>query len=48
MVFFIFIQVLIENYASKQWRHNQTPNSVASDLGLHDLPMPHKKDVRHI
>ena len=39
MVF--FIQILIENYASKQW-------NVASDLGLHYLPMSHKKDARHI
>ena len=27
---------------------NQTPHSVASDLGLHCLPMSHKKDARHI
>ena len=27
---------------------DQTPNSVASDLGLHCLPMSHKKDARHI
>ena len=26
----------------------QTPHSVASDLGLHYLPMSHKKDARHI
>ena len=26
----------------------QTPHSVASDLGLHCLPMSHKKDSRHI
>ena len=25
-----------------------TPHSVASDLGLHCLPMSHKKDARHI
>ena len=37
MVFFIFIQVLIEE-----------PHSVASDLGLHYLPKSHKKDTRHI
>ena len=24
------------------------PHSVASDLGLHCLPMSHKKDARHI
>ena len=27
---------------------DQTPYSVASDLGLHYLPMSHKKDARHI
>ena len=27
---------------------DQTPHSVASDLGLHCLPMSHKKDARHI
>ena len=27
---------------------DQTPHSVASDLGLHYLPMFHKKDTRHI
>ena len=27
---------------------DQTPQSVASDLGLHYLPMSHKKDARPI
>ena len=27
---------------------DETPHSVASDLGLHCLPMSHKKDARHI
>ena len=27
---------------------DQTPHSVASDLGLHCLPMSHKKDARHM
>ena len=27
---------------------DQTPHSVASDLGLHYLPMSHKKDARQI
>ena len=27
---------------------DQTPHSVASDLGLHYLPMSHKKDARNI
>ena len=26
----------------------QTPQSEASDLGLHYLPMSHKKDSRHL
>ena len=40
MVFFIFIQVVIVNYASK--------HSVASGLGLRYLPMSHIKVARHI
>ena len=47
MVFFIFIQVLIEMQANSG-DPDQTPHSVASDLGLHYLPMSHKKDARHI
>ena len=27
---------------------DQTPHSEASDLGLHYLPMSHKKDAMHI
>ena len=27
---------------------DQTPHSLASDLGLHYLPMSHKKDARYI
>ena len=27
---------------------DQTPHSVASDLGLHYFPMSHRKDARHI
>ena len=27
---------------------DQTPHFVASDLGLHYLPMSHKRDARHI
>ena len=27
---------------------DQMPHSVASDLGLHCMPMSHKKDARHI
>ena len=36
MVFLIFIQTLIEHSLSKRF--------VASDLGLHCVPMSHKKD----
>ena len=45
---FIFIQVLIEIYASKQWRPYSDAHSVESDLGQHCLPMSHKKDARNI
>ena len=44
---FHFIQVLIENYAANSGP-DQAPHSVASDLGLHYLPMSHKKDTRPI
>ena len=44
MVFFIFIQLIIEYSVSKQLR----PCSVASDLGLHRLPMSHRKGARLI
>ena len=39
----IFIQILMENYVSKQCRTDQTPRS---DLILHCLPMSPKKDAR--
>ena len=38
VVVFIFIHILIEHFVSKQWRH-------WSELGLHCLPMFHKKDA---
>ena len=44
MVFFIFIQVLREKYASKQWRPDQMPHFVESDLGLHYLPLSPQKE----
>ena len=51
VVFFNFIQILIGYSVSKQWR----PWSDAafcgvwsSDLGMHCLPMSHKKDARLI
>ena len=48
MVFFIFIQVLIENLQANSGDPDQMPHSVASVLGLHYLPLSHKKDARHI
>ena len=44
MELFTSIQILIEYYVSKQWRHC----SAASDLGLQWLPMSLKKDARLI
>ena len=41
-----FVQILKEASLSKQWKPDQTPRFVASDLVLHYLPMPHKKDDR--
>ena len=48
MVFFIFIQALIESMQASSGDPDQTPHFVASDLGLHYLPISHKKDARHI
>ena len=44
MVFFIFIQILIEHSVS----NDQTPQNAASYLDLHCLPMSHKKNARLI
>ena len=47
MAVFVFIQlenILQENSGNL----DQTPQSAASDLGLHCLPMSHKKDARLI
>ena len=46
VVFFIFIQILIEHYVSKQGRPRS--DAVASDLGLNCLSMPHGKASRLI
>ena len=46
--FFIFIQILIEIMQANSGDPDQTPRSLASDLGLHFLPMSHKKDARLI
>ena len=48
MVFFIFIQILIEHSVSKQWRPRSDADSAAPDLGLHCLPMSYKKGSRFI
>ena len=44
MLFFFFIQILIDFLVSKQWR----PGSDATGLGLHCLFMSHKKGSRHM
>ena len=41
MVFFIF-----SNFSGRFCKPDQTPHPAASDLGLHSLPMSHKKDAR--
>ena len=43
MLIFILIQTLIIVSVGKQWRR-----SVASDLGMHCLPMSDEKDARLI
>ena len=48
MVFFIFIQILIEHSVSNSGVPDQTPRTGASDLDLCCLPMSHKKDARLI
>ena len=48
MVFFTYIEILIEHTVSNSEDPDQIPHSAASDLGLHYLPMSHKKDARLI
>ena len=48
MVFFIYIQILIEHSVSNSGDPDQTPLYVASDMGLRCLLMSHKKDARLI
>ena len=43
MVF--FIQILLEYPVNKEENLDQTRRSALSDLGLHCLPMSHKKDA---
>ena len=45
---FHFHKVLIENMQANSGDPYQTPYFVAPDLGLHYLPVSHKKDARHI
>ena len=45
MAFFIFIQILIEHSEANSGYPDQVPCSVVSHLGLHCLPMSHKKDA---
>ena len=47
MVFFIFIQILIDHEANSG-DPDQMPCYVAYDLGLHCLPMSNKNDTRLI
>ena len=42
MVFFIFIQTLIETFLANSGDPDQTPRFVATDQGLHCLPMSYK------
>ena len=44
MVYFILIQILIEYFVSISEETDQTPLSVASDLGMYCLHMSHEKD----
>ena len=43
MVYFIFVQIVIDYSLYKYWRLDQTQRSVASDLGPYCLDMSHKK-----
>ena len=45
---FHFIQVLIENMLANSGDPDQTPHSVASDLGMRCLSMSLKKNARHL
>ena len=49
MVFSIFYSNFKRTFCKKKRGDtDQTPRYAASDLGLHGLPMPHKKDARLI
>ena len=46
MVFFIFIQILIEHMQANSGDPYHMPHSAASGLGLHCVPMSFKKEAR--
>ena len=48
MVFFIFIQILIEDLQANSGESDQTPCSTESDLSLHCLSLFYKKDAGFI
>ena len=48
MLFFIFFPNFDRIFCKKTGDPDQTPRTVASDLGLHCSPMSHKKDARLI
>ena len=48
MDFFTFIQFLIEKSVSNSKDPDQTPHSATSDLGLHCLPLYHKKTLKRL
>ena len=41
----MFIQNLIEHLLANSGDPDQTPHTAASDLGLHCLPMSHKRTL---
>ena len=45
MVFFIFIQVFIKDHSTNSREPDQTPRFTSTDLGIHCLPVSHKKDA---
>ena len=45
MVFFYLNQIFVEHSIIKSGDPDETPCSVTSDLGLHFMPLSHKKDA---
>ena len=48
MVFFCIFYLIFERTFCNSGDPDQMPHTVASDLGMHCLPMSHKKDARLI